>query len=117
MNKNLQYFPAYLNMKSMNVLIVGGGSVALHKAKIMLSFCDSIKVVSRSFLCEFKALAEAENKISPGRLLLIERVFEPDDLIKANLVIGALDDRRINEQIAQEANQRNILCNIFLFIK
>ncbi|WP_273235229.1 uroporphyrinogen-III C-methyltransferase [Ileibacterium valens] len=112
MNKNLQYFPAYLNMKSMNVLIVGGGSVALHKAKIMLSFCDSIKVVSRSFLCEFKALAEAENKISPGRLLLIERVFEPDDLIKANLVIGALDDRRINEQIAQEANQRNILCNI-----
>ena len=43
----MAYFPFYVELKDVSVLIVGGGKVALHKVKRILDYGPKIKVVAK----------------------------------------------------------------------
>ena len=43
----MAYFPFYVELKDVSVLIVGGGKVALHKVKRILDYGPKIKVVAQ----------------------------------------------------------------------
>lgn len=106
MNSKIQScFPAYMNLKDRTCLIVGGGSVALHKAKILMEYCSDIRVVSESFTDGFEDLKSA------GSVQLIQKRYEWGDLDKAALVISASADSQTDLQIYQEACARNIPVN------
>lgn len=58
----MAYFPFYVELKDVSVLIVGGGKVALHKVKRILDYGPKIKVVAKKLMRELKILKVLSGK-------------------------------------------------------
>jgi siroheme synthase (precorrin-2 oxidase/ferrochelatase) len=52
----MDYLPITIKIVSANILIVGGGKVATHKAQILARFTDQATVVAPEITDELKAL-------------------------------------------------------------
>ncbi|MFW6011032.1 MAG: precorrin-2 dehydrogenase/sirohydrochlorin ferrochelatase family protein, partial [Desulfosalsimonas sp.] len=102
----MKYYPVYLDIKKRDCLVVGGGRVALRKAEGLLRAGARTTVVSPEFAEGFKSLAGSAN------LEMIRRNYKSADLDSKFLVIGATDDSELNRKISQDAECRNMLCNI-----
>lgn len=100
------YYPVYLKLDNKKCLVVGGGKVAERKVKTLLGCGATVFVVSPA-LTEWMEEAAAQRKITA-----IRRNYTATDLENAFLVIGATDDNRINQRIADECSERNILVNV-----
>lgn len=98
-------FPVILNFKPFNVLIVGGGRVAFRKAKVLLTYCDTLTIVSQAIDDSFDQL-EPRNKI-------IKKIkgFDSKDLDLINLCIAATNDKGENSFIVSQCKDKNILVN------
>ena len=99
-------FSIELNLEGRNVLVVGGGSIALRKVKTLLPTGARIMVVAPQFLPEFKALAESEQLIA-----LKEREYESLDLRCMFMVFICTDQPAVNAQVSNDARARRILVN------
>jgi uroporphyrin-III C-methyltransferase/precorrin-2 dehydrogenase/sirohydrochlorin ferrochelatase len=97
--------PIFVNLENRSVLLVGAGNVALDKIGTLLKTGLRLRVVAPSVLPEVRQLA------AQGKLELIERSFEPEDLEGSFLVITATDSPEANHAVYREAVARNILCN------
>lgn len=92
--------PIALNLQGKNVLIVGGGKVALRQAKKFLQQKAKITVVSLDFLPDFKQLDVS----------LIKDIYQSCYLTDQFLVYGATSNRQVNHQIVNDCYEKNILC-------
>jgi precorrin-2 dehydrogenase/sirohydrochlorin ferrochelatase len=101
--RRLVTFPVSLNLERVPCLVVGGGSVALRKIEALIASGAKITVVSPQVAPEIEALEEVE---------IVRREFRPKDLNGKFLVISATDDRSVNEAVAKEAKQRQLLVNV-----
>ena len=99
-------FSIELNLEGRNVLVVGGGSIALRKVKTLLPTGARITVVAPQILPEFKSLAESEPLIS-----LKEREYEPLDLCGIFMVFICTDKPAVNAIVNNDAHARRILVN------
>jgi len=99
-------FSIELNLDGRNVLVVGGGSIALRKVKTLLPTGARITVVAPQILPEFKALAESE-----PLLTLKEREYEPLDLCGIFMVFICTDKPAVNAIVNNDAHARRILVN------
>ena len=99
----MPYFPFFIDIENKPCLIVGGGKIALHKIKKLLSFSPDITVVSADFCSE---IAHMEN------LKLIKRNFKADDTEGMSIVIAATDDESVNSEVSEICKEKNILCNV-----
>ena len=99
-------FSIELNLEGRNVLVVGGGSIALRKVKTLLPTGARITVVAPQILPEFKALAESEPLLS-----LKEREYEPLDLCGIFMVFICTDKPAVNAVVNNDAHARRILVN------
>jgi len=99
-------YPVYLNLKDKKCLVAGGGSVAERKVKALLECGARVYVVSP------RITAWLDEATAGGRITAIRRNYTATDLENAFLVIGATDDRRINNRIAEDCAERNIPVNI-----
>ena len=99
-------FSIELNLEGRNVLVVGGGSIALRKVKTLLPTGARITVVDPQILPEFKSLAESEPLIS-----LKEREYEPLDLCGIFMVFICTDKPAVNAIVNNDAHARRILVN------
>lgn len=102
----MKYYPANLNIKNRNCLVVGGGNVGTRKVTTLLECGARVTVVSPDPTPRLKKMA------ANGSIQLKERAYQSDDLSKMFLVIGATDDERLNRQVSIDAERVNILCNI-----
>jgi uroporphyrin-III C-methyltransferase / precorrin-2 dehydrogenase / sirohydrochlorin ferrochelatase len=102
----VNYFPVFFDLSGQNVLIVGGGEVALRKISLLERTGASITVVAPQIAPELMALAAA------GKLKLAIREFEPEDLDGARLVIVATSRRAVNRWIANLSESRSIPVNV-----
>jgi len=87
-------------------LIVGGGKVAFRKVKNLAVTGADIEVISLNFnreLLEFLQNNEINFK---------QRSFLQKDLEDKFLIIAATSDKKLNQQIAVQAKQKNILVNV-----
>ncbi|MBF0229976.1 MAG: bifunctional precorrin-2 dehydrogenase/sirohydrochlorin ferrochelatase [Desulfamplus sp.] len=122
----LQYYPIALDVKDKNCLVVGGGSVGARKA-LTLARCGAIvSVVSPTFSDEFKNIIDNQNITSSKKnihssnivnkqhklIKCIQKPYDSNDLNSIFVVIGATDNMSVNRQIANDARERQILCNI-----
>jgi len=87
------------------VLLVGGGHVALRKARSLLSAGALLKVVSHQFLDDFVAW-QAE-----GKAELLEGDFSETQLADVWLVIAATDDDALNARVHQAALAQKVWIN------
>lgn len=101
----MSLFPAFIKLARRPCLVVGAGAVAAQKVQSLLAAEAQIRVVAPRVHPEITALAAA------GQIEIINRAFEPDDLVQTFLVIAATDDPAVNAAVYEAAVERNILCN------
>jgi len=107
-NKN-QLFPIFLKLNELKLLLVGGGAVSLEKLNAILdnSPATHITVVAASISKKIKKTVESYPSI-----ILKEKIFEPEDLNDMDLVIVAVNDKKVSEYIRSIAKEKKILANV-----
>ena len=101
-------FSIELNLEGKNVLVVGGGRIALRKVKTLLPTGARITVVAPQFDPEFDALKSGE---SASSITLKNRPYEPLDLRGIFMVFICTDQPAVNAQVSNDARARRILVN------
>ena len=99
----MSYFPFFVEIKDKECLVVGGGIVALRKIEKLLPFGVKITVVSPAFCSEIERMTD---------IFHIRRKFHPADVEGKLFVIGATDDERVNGEISDLCQAKNIPVNI-----
>ncbi|MEN9447469.1 MAG: hypothetical protein RJA25_759 [Bacteroidota bacterium] len=102
-------YPIFLKTENFNILIIGGGKVALEKITFLLKSSPnaSVTIVANEFSEEIKTFVSKYISIN-----ILEKKFEEVDVENKQLVIAATNDKELNEQIYQVAKQKNILINV-----
>jgi precorrin-2 dehydrogenase / sirohydrochlorin ferrochelatase len=100
------YYPIFLNLLGKKCVVVGGGEVALRKAKTLLDSGADVTVISPALHPDLAAYAGKK------ALRMIQRTYKPGDLKGAVLVIAGTDDRKINRRVAEEAKKTGALVNV-----
>jgi precorrin-2 dehydrogenase/sirohydrochlorin ferrochelatase len=96
-----------LSLEKRPCVVVGGGKVALRKARSLLEAGAVLTVIAPALDTGFATL----KKEWPS-LVLLERPYRAGDLKGAFLVIAATDNRTVNQAAAAEAMQRHCLLNV-----
>ncbi len=102
------FYPIFLNIKAKNCLVIGGGKVALRKVLSLLQAQARVQVISPELEPELQKLA------SQGKIGYCRETYHSKWLDGAFLVISALDDAAVAEQIAQDCRERTLLLNSVL---
>ncbi len=102
----MKHFPVFLDLKDRSCLVIGGGSVASRKVKNLLNANAQVIVISPDINDNLSAL-EKDSKI-----IWIKREVENTDIARAFLVVAATDNKAVNAQIAELANNANTLVNV-----
>lgn len=102
----MRYYPIYLDLKGRNALVVGGGVIAEGKALQLVSAGAHVTVVSPDLTEALRAAVES------GEINYRRGSFIEEDLHGVVLVISATNDRRVNEEVANAAAARGLLCNV-----
>lgn len=98
----MAYFPFFVDIEGMNILIVGGGTVALRKAEKLLPYGGAITVAAPG-LCD--GLREMPD------IRLVNEPFDDSMLDSADIVIAATNDRKLNRHIYDACRERKIPVN------
>lgn len=98
----MDYLPITIKIVSTNILIVGGGKVATHKAQILARFTDQATVVAPEITKELRALP----------FHIIEKAFEEKDLENVQLLFVCTGNHELNHQIKLLAASRHILTSV-----
>lgn len=103
-----ELYPIFLKLHQLNVLIVGGGKVALEKLSFLLKSSPNanVEIVATHFLPEIEALAEKHN------LKITKAKFKKKILKKRHLVIACTDDIEVNKRVYDLSKKRRLLANI-----
>ena len=106
-SSNSNLFSIELNLEGRNVLVVGGGRIALRKVKTLIPTGAHITVVAPQFDPEFETLKADE----PSSITLKQRPYEPLDLRCVFMVFICTDQPAVNAQVSNDARARRILVN------
>jgi precorrin-2 dehydrogenase/sirohydrochlorin ferrochelatase len=102
----MKYLPINLDVAGKQVLIVGGGAVALRKCGPLLKAGARVRVVAPTLCARIAELATA------GKIRYISKQFEPMDIAGMFLVYAATDLPEVNRAVADEAARKGILAEI-----
>ncbi|MCT4141501.1 TSUP family transporter [Elizabethkingia anophelis] len=102
-------YPIFVKLETLSLLIIGGGKVALEKLDSVLNNAPqtSVKLVAKEIIPEVKALQEEYKN-----LVLEQRAYTYADFDAADLVIAAVNDLVVAEQIRNDAHVKGVLVNI-----
>lgn len=103
---SVNYYPVLFNLKGRRCVVIGGGLIAEGKVGGLLDADAAITVVSPELTPQIQEWVWA------GRVVYIGRQYEAGDLADAFLAISATDDRSVNAQVWEEAQERNIPVNV-----
>lgn len=90
----VNHFPFFVNVKNWRVVIVGGGKVALRRAKALLEAGAIITIIAPNCIEE-----------PPKEIFWKKRVWKTGDAVNAEIVLAATDNREVNVQVIQEAKK------------
>ncbi|WAW15115.1 precorrin-2 dehydrogenase/sirohydrochlorin ferrochelatase family protein [Peptostreptococcus equinus] len=97
------FFPIMIDIENMNIIIVGGGKIGYKKAKFISQLGKKVKVISKEFCSDF-------NK-NEFEVELVKKEFQMSDLEEADIVYAALDNSKLNTDIANYCKINRILVN------
>lgn len=93
-------YPLTLDLAGRRAVVVGGGEVALRRARTLVAAGAVVQVIAPIVNEELAGLAAAVSR----------RPYQPGDLAGAWLAHAAADDPAVNAAVAAEAEQRRIWC-------
>jgi uroporphyrin-III C-methyltransferase/precorrin-2 dehydrogenase/sirohydrochlorin ferrochelatase len=98
-------YPVALELAGRRCVVIGGGTIAEHKARALIEAEADVTVVAEHFTQGLQELAY------DGELRLQARSYAPGDLAGAWLAIAATDDGSVNAAVFEEAEERHVLLN------
>lgn len=101
----MAYFPAFLKFDDKKILIVGGGNVALEKLEHLLDFTHNITLIALNFNEASMHLIQQYN------LTHYLKKYEKGDIKGFDIVIAAIDNFQLQEEIYFETRTYPCLCN------
>lgn len=102
----MDFLPLFHNLRGRQVLVVGGGEIALRKARLLAEAGARLRVVAPRIEDALRALVEQ------GAGELFERGYQEHDLDGCALVIAATDDEPLNACVSREASARSLPVNV-----
>jgi len=96
-------YPIVLDLAGRRAVVVGGGRVALRKARALAEAGARVSAVAPDFLPEFAEAAGVER---------IEAAYAAEHLEGAALVIAATDEEAVNRRVAEDARAAGVLVNV-----
>lgn len=102
----MDFLPIFLNIRNKACLVVGGGEVAARKAMLLLQAGAQVSVVAPELDSAFNAY------VARGKINYCAECFQLGHLHNIMLVIAATNDRAINQQVSEAAQQRQIPVNV-----
>lgn len=101
------YYPVFVDVKNHRCIVIGGGSQGAEKVHKLLDCDANVIVISPEIEEEIEEMAYLE------KIVWHRRSYKNGDLEGALLAIVAdTRDNTINQQVALEAEERNILLNV-----
>ncbi|MBF2599198.1 bifunctional precorrin-2 dehydrogenase/sirohydrochlorin ferrochelatase [Listeria seeligeri] len=92
-------YPVMLDIRGKKVVIIGGGKVALRKAKGLIAAAADVLVIGSTVLPEIKAL----------NVQFLEEVYRKEHLNGAFLVFICTDNREVNQAVADDASANQLV--------
>lgn len=101
-------FPVFLKLNQLSVVIVGGGYVGMEKLSAVLQNSPdaNVTLLAAHISEEIKTLVHQYPNVN-----LVEKLYHENDLDGADIVIAAVNDREVSEQISIDARQKGKLVN------
>ena len=102
-------YPIFVKLESLSLLVIGGGKIALEKLNSVLVNAPKtpVKLVAKEIIPEVRALQQEYKN-----LILEQRAYTYADFDTADLVIAAVNDLVVAEQIRNDAHVKGVLVNI-----
>ena len=102
----MDYLPLFHNLQGRQVLVVGGGDIALRKARLLSEAGAVLHVVAPEIDPLLAQLVEQKH----GRAT--QRGYADGDLSGCVLAIAATDDQALNARVSQDARALGIPVNV-----
>ena len=99
-------YPIFLELSGRRVVVIGGGAVAVRKARALLAAGARLVVVAEYVDDVLTALCQGTNA------KLIKSKYSKDYLTGAVLAIAATNDAQQNKQIYKDCQELEVLCNV-----
>ncbi len=102
----MKYLPIFYKVENRQILLVGGGQVALRKAKFLIRARAKIKLIAIEICSELEVLLEDKEHE------MYSRAYQSSDINKVSLIVAATNDAAINHLIVEDAAKLNIPVNV-----
>jgi uroporphyrin-III C-methyltransferase/precorrin-2 dehydrogenase/sirohydrochlorin ferrochelatase len=102
----MDYLPVFLRLQRQPVVVVGGGTIALRKARLLLEAGAKVTMIAPALLTELGKIAVL------GELRHIAARFAAEHLEGAVAVVAATDDATVNAAVSHAAQERRIPVNV-----
>jgi len=101
----MSFFPMFMDMNALKILVVGGGNIATEKLEKLLDFTKEITVIAS------EVSVEANTLIQKHCLTLYQRAYRAGDIEGFDIVIVATDTVDLHKAIYEESRGSRILVN------
>lgn len=102
-------YPIFAKLEKLEILLVGGGNVALEKIASILNNCPEspVNIVAEQVLPDIWNL-----QASYPNIRIDQRRFQMEDIQDKDIIFLATNDYLLHEKIYKEARKRKILVNV-----
>jgi uroporphyrin-III C-methyltransferase/precorrin-2 dehydrogenase/sirohydrochlorin ferrochelatase len=111
----MDYLPLFHNLKGRNILVIGGGEIALRKVRLVQEASAIITIVAKDFCPDLLEMDARDKEHGCNGLHLITDGYQHHhmlDLANIVMVIAATNDRDLNRLVSEHAQAANILSNV-----
>ena len=93
---NMPYFPVFVDLSGKKTVVAGAGTAACEMIRILCMFADNITVIASGTCADAVELEDLEKE---GKVTVLRKAYEREDIFDADLVIAALENEKENSDI------------------
>ena len=100
------YFPMFIDLADKKAVVVGAGTIAKRRIRSLAEFTDRLVVIAPEVNRELKQMEEE------GKITILRKRYEREDIFDASLVIAATNDNKMNQEIYSACKCLGIPVNV-----
>lgn len=105
-SKQKLYFPMFVDLSDKKVVVAGAGTIAKRRIRTLIEFTNHLVVIAPEVNKELKEMEEE------GKITILRKNYEREDIYDAFLVIAATNDKKVNSDIYSACKCLGITVNV-----